>query len=565
MGFKRILNNIFKRNKNNYAFENNTEYNYEERNSNNHLDNSFNTTVTQTYPDKPEHTHIINSINLNDLPQRKISFVNIDAAELNNKGKSKFVYNSKELFVEEVALEYYIQNGNIAIWSENHYWWFIYALLFWDIIFMKTDTFTQVPMHHPDFNKQYEFALQFNGMPHDFFKESFYQVRVNEIEKRINELKHTNLNEEIERSYLEHYDMLCRPIENWDKFTLNQLLLSSQNLENVQLLSIMEHLIRNFSDNRSGLPDLTIIDKNNNLFFAEVKSKKDNLSNNQIKWHEYLVQNAKIPVEIFTVNKTHRQLNNLYSKYNPNLLNIKTKINNKESKDNKDVSSIPHDRLIEIEYKEFSNSSKEIKASDKYLDVVIALNNKAKSLEKSKPDEAISIYEKVINEYKFSGNYPYDRLIILYRKDKRYEDIIRVCDTAIVNLKYNGYIIGNKIMFKEHIRADAVRKTEKFKQTRKDTEYLLKNKKITDRIKEGQEFEKQKELDKAICIYEEVIATNYPKKLPYQRLCIVYRKKKDYEKELDICDRAIQILNEHEAKWFEERKIKVLEKLKVIK
>ena len=249
----------------------------------------------------------------------EISIKNISATEIKSKGKTKYSYNSKELFVEELALEYYKNNNLIGLWSENDYWWFIYALLFWDIIFMKTDTFTQFSMNNPNFEQAYNFALEFNGIPNDFFKDTFYEVRKDAIKHRMIELEKANLSDEIENSYNKHYGMLCRPIQNWNKYTLNDLLLSTNNIQNKQLLSIMDRLIRNFNQNRSGLPDLTLIDNDNNLFFVEVKSKKDTLSENQIKWHEYLVENARIPVEIFTINKSRRQINNFCDKYNLNI------------------------------------------------------------------------------------------------------------------------------------------------------------------------------------------------------------------------------------------------------
>jgi tetratricopeptide (TPR) repeat protein len=65
------------------------------------------------------------------------------------------------------------------------------------------------------------------------------------------------------------------------------------------------------------------------------------------------------------------------------------------------------------------------------LQNVASLNNKGIALEKaSKIDEAISVYEKNIK-----SNYPaahsYDRLMILYKKDKRYFDELRVIKSAL--------------------------------------------------------------------------------------------------------------------------------------
>lgn len=58
-------------------------------------------------------------------------------------------------------------------------------------------------------------------------------------------------------------------------------------------------------------------------------------------------------------------------------------------------------------------------------------NLKGKKLEGAgKVDKAIKLYEKNIAE-EFEGNHPYDRLAIIYRKRKQYEDEIRVLKQAI--------------------------------------------------------------------------------------------------------------------------------------
>jgi len=79
-------------------------------------------------------------------------------------------------------------------------------------------------------------------------------------------------------------------------------------------LSILESLISNFSENRRGLPDL-IVFNNYGLFFSEVKSEKDRVSEKQMEWHKFLSEKMKLRVEIFLINHTERKINNLKSKY----------------------------------------------------------------------------------------------------------------------------------------------------------------------------------------------------------------------------------------------------------
>lgn len=68
------------------------------------------------------------------------------------------------------------------------------------------------------------------------------------------------------------------------------------------------------------------------------------------------------------------------------------------------------------------------KAADKVMQVMVDRNNKGKELEKKgQIAKAIALYEANMGDY-FIGTYPYDRLRILYTKDDRLADAIRVCD-----------------------------------------------------------------------------------------------------------------------------------------
>lgn len=189
-----------------------------------------------------------------NLPKGILNFVNIDAVELDSTSRKLFLYNSKELFVEEVAIEYYKNQGYHAIWAENEYWWMIFALLFWDIIFMKTDTCTSVPMSDPRFEELYSLLTthRIMDMPHDFFKSTFYPVRKRYIDQRLRSFMKIDISKVIETSYNKHYGQNCRPIENWDKFTLNELSIASKLLRKEQIIAIMYLLVVDFNRFRSG-------------------------------------------------------------------------------------------------------------------------------------------------------------------------------------------------------------------------------------------------------------------------------------------------------------------------
>lgn len=84
----------------------------------------------------------------------------------------------------------------------------------------------------------------------------------------MNQLNNNNIEQEISNSYKINYGKSCRPIERWDRFTQEELLIPTKTMNKTMLLGILERLISNFAENRSGLPDL-IVYNNNELFFQK--------------------------------------------------------------------------------------------------------------------------------------------------------------------------------------------------------------------------------------------------------------------------------------------------------
>lgn len=82
------------------------------------------------------------------------------------------------------------------------------------------------------------------------------------------------------------------------------------------------------------------------------------------------------------------------------------------------------------------------------------VNRNLKGIELEKEGEiveAILLYEANVSEC-FEGNFPYDRLRIIYNKLKRYEDVIRVLEQAV-------YVFDTKV---NKIRSDRLPKLDKF-------------------------------------------------------------------------------------------------------
>lgn len=261
-----------------------------------------------------------------------MNFINIkyDRIEGINRGKVKYKIENKELFAEETAIYHYKRNGYNAIWSENEYWWTLLGLLFWDVIFAKVTGAVSISVRGVSevlysgtdkFNQYFDSTVKMNGMPVDFFTIDFYRNREGLIKNRIKELMNADLSIVLEESYKNNYGKNFRMIEKWDKFSIDELLIAVEKIDNITLLNIIERILKNISENRSGLPDL-IVYNDSDFFMAEVKSEKDKLSDNQRDWHSFL-QSIGIKVQLCLINHTDRQISNMLKKEeNKKIINI---------------------------------------------------------------------------------------------------------------------------------------------------------------------------------------------------------------------------------------------------
>ena len=122
----------------------------------------------------------------------------------------------------------------------------------------------------------------------------------------------------------------------------------------------------------------------------------------------------------------------------------------------------------ELKLKQQEEYKKELEKIQKKSKISYEYNQLAMQLEKEGDIEgAIENYEKCI-ELKFEGNHPYDRLAILYRKIKDYDNEIRVLNQAIELFEF---------LEKATSRMDVLPKLEKFK-TRLNRANELRNKKV---------------------------------------------------------------------------------------
>lgn len=247
-----------------------------------------------------------------------ISYKNIELQRIGNqqKGKAKYTVDGNEYFAEETAINHYESLGYKALWTENTYWWALMSLFFWDVIFAKTrgavnviigGVQTELDPSDERFGQLFKQTIQMNGMPADFFTPEFYKRRKSLLKNKFQELQHSNLEQKLSESYKQNYGRNCRPIENWDKYKIDELLISVQRVDKGKLIKILDRLISNFNDSRAGLPDLIVYD-DKDFFFSEVKSEKDKISEKQKEWHDFLSTTLGFKVEIVLINHTDAQI-----------------------------------------------------------------------------------------------------------------------------------------------------------------------------------------------------------------------------------------------------------------
>jgi len=214
----------------------------------------------------------------------------------NVDARNSYVDKLGPVTVERAALRYYNSLGKLGLWTENYYWWYIMALLFWQIIFARIRG-----VYSPLLGK---FPGRFQDIPNDFFSRNFYSKRFTMIERRMEELRGcASISEVLTHTYSAHRGEPCRPIEDWNRYSIDELEKGAQSLMRDQLLMIMNRLLTNFGGYRSGLPDLFFFEPS--PMFVEVKSESDSVRTNQLDWFQFLSEDVGVDVELLLVN--HRK------------------------------------------------------------------------------------------------------------------------------------------------------------------------------------------------------------------------------------------------------------------
>lgn len=112
--------------------------------------------------------------------------------------------------------------------------------------------------------------------------------------------------------------------------------------------------------------------------------------------------------------------------------------------------------LLDWENRKLSFEEKEasMKVASYLLNVMVDRNLNGRTLEtQGEEDKAIALYEENVSDL-FDGDYPYDRLRVIYTKRKQLTEAIRVCRTFIE--------ITDTLIKEGSRRSDLAPKREKF-------------------------------------------------------------------------------------------------------
>ncbi|TDB68080.1 VRR-NUC domain-containing protein [Arundinibacter roseus] len=176
--------------------------------------------------------------------------------------------------VEKGVIDYYLEQGYAAIFSENEPWRALFGLVFWDIIY---DTNVRA-IHHP---------LQ--RVPSDFFLPDFFTKREKLLRQRLVELSSAEAFESlIVKTYLDKLGT-TNVLVAWYEGLLEAVLVLTSYIKPEQLHLILMEMALNLRENTRGFPDL-LVWKDDFYSLVEVKSPTDHLSSQQLNWLHFFEQ-----------------------------------------------------------------------------------------------------------------------------------------------------------------------------------------------------------------------------------------------------------------------------------
>ncbi|EPX74311.1 VRR-NUC nuclease associated domain-containing protein [Schizosaccharomyces octosporus yFS286] len=187
------------------------------------------------------------------------------------------------LTVEQFAAEYYISLGWSAVHSESSIFLTLFALVFWDILFMDVPGV---------------FQSAFQSAPLDLPTDLFFSAREYAIRERLLEVEYGYAEKYIKEVYTRESENqpVCIGLQ-WS-YSLEMLLSVTHCIPGKGLASIFHAMAQDYKNASSGMPDLCLWNAEKKTFLlSEVKSDSDRLSEPQKFWIDLLLS-ASLPVEV---------------------------------------------------------------------------------------------------------------------------------------------------------------------------------------------------------------------------------------------------------------------------
>lgn len=196
-------------------------------------------------------------------------------------GKTYFYcQNGNKCSTEQVVREYYKDKGYSVMRAEYVFWQGMFTLTFYDEVFSV--------------NK-----YAYNDIPTDMFSKCFYENRAAGIESKYKLIQKTDLkkfiNSQITKNepfntrllYPEEVEGYSNPVEYFKSPIVQEFL---DRVNNKTFAEIVYKIAKYPGGNFRGTPDYIVWNKKE-LIFVEVKREKEKLSEDQISWAEFLMQN----------------------------------------------------------------------------------------------------------------------------------------------------------------------------------------------------------------------------------------------------------------------------------
>lgn len=215
----------------------------------------------------------------------------IYALKTGEVGKTYFYcQNGNKCSTEQVVREYYKNKDYSVMRAEYSFWEGMFILTFLDELYPEN--------HYKSYGK--------TGV---FYDMEFYKNQKDDLVKKCNYIKNTDLKEFINSQIKKHEaGAYIRDLDEWEiegyknsteyfKSQIVQEFLAR--VDNKTFYTVVNRILQDRKDNTVGTPDYIVWNKNE-LIFVEVKRETEKIREAQIAWAEFLIKN-NIPYKVIRV------------------------------------------------------------------------------------------------------------------------------------------------------------------------------------------------------------------------------------------------------------------------